>query len=115
MNQIFFPKTSAIVVIDSTADMENWEKINFITDELGLYTKDYLIYDSIFWKKEIINDANSEDEILIRVKDAEGEIVVDELLVSPGTGVQLKELKKNEKYYIEVKAEQKGRYFINAV
>jgi len=111
VNQIFFPKKSAIVVVDS---MEVWEKIHFNDNDAGTKTKDYLIYNSIFWNKKIVNTAGSPSDITLRVKDEDGNIVVDELLVQPGTSVKVDSLKNNKKYYFEIKA-KKGRFFINAV
>ncbi|KOY83996.1 hypothetical protein ADM90_00870 [Lysinibacillus macroides] len=111
VNQIFFPKKSAIVVVDS---MEVWEKIHFNDNDTGTKTKDYLIYNSIFWNKKIVNTAGSPSDITLRVKDEDGNIVVDELRVRPGTSVKVDSLKNNKKYYFEIKA-QEGRFFINAV
>ena len=113
VNQIFFPMRSAVVVVDSTDGMEEWERVIFSDIEHPKNDKDYLIYDSVFWNKEITNYANNPSDILLRVKDENGNVVADELLVSPGTSVQLEGLKKNEKYYFEIKARQ-GRFLINA-
>ncbi|WP_342538827.1 MULTISPECIES: zf-HC2 domain-containing protein [unclassified Sporosarcina] len=101
----FSPKVTAIVVVEDTS--EEWQSISF-------NDKNYLIYDRIFWKKIIVNDANSESDVLLRVKDVNGKVVVDEIRVKPGTNVKLDSLKKNEKYFFEIKASQ-GRFFINAV
>ena len=107
VKQIFFPMVSANVVIDSEDNKEEWESLYFEGEE-------YLKFDSFFWEKEITNDANSRDEILIRVKDKEGKIIIEELKVLPGTSVKLKNLKNNEKYYLEFKTKSDGFYLINA-
>ena len=60
--------------------MEDWERISF-------NDKDDLTFSSIFWDKEITNHANSESDILIRVKDVNGNVVVDEFQVLPGKSV----------------------------
>jgi len=106
VNQFFFPMVSANVVVDSEGNKEEWE---------GLYFEDqkYLIYDSVFWKKEITNAANNTNEILLRVKDEEGKIVIDELKIPPGTSAKLKQLKNDEKYFFEFKTKN-GLYLINA-
>lgn len=104
VNQIFFPMVTAIV--DSSDGMEEWERISFNAQ------KD-LTYDSIFWRKEITNDANSAGNILMRVKDINGEIVVNEFQITPGKSAKLEGLKYGEKYFFEIKA-AKGRFFINA-
>ena len=104
VNQILFPMVTAIV--DSSDGMEEWERISFNAQ------KD-LTYDSIFWRKEITNDANSAGNILMRVKDINGEIVVNEFQITPGKSAKLEGLKNGKKYFFEIKAE-KGRFFINA-
>ena len=104
VNQIFFPMESGFVTL--TDDLEKWESVKF--DD-----QNYIIFDSIFWRKEIVNHANNEKEVLLRVKDEDGNIVIDEVRVLAGTHVKLDGLKRNEKYYIEVKAPQ-GRFLINA-
>ena len=104
VKQIFFPMVTAIVV--SSDSMEEWERISF-------NDQNDLTFDSIFWNKEIINDANSAGDILLRVKDINGDIVVDEFQITPGKGTKLDGLKNGEKYFFEIKAEQ-GRFFINA-
>ncbi|MGE7954877.1 anti-sigma factor family protein [Lysinibacillus xylanilyticus] len=113
VNQIFFPMRVAVVVVDSTDDMEEWKRVIFNEKEFRRNDKDYLIYDSVFWNKEITNHANNESDILLRIKDENGNVIVDELLVSPGTSVQLDNLKNNEKYYFEIKTTQ-GRFHITA-
>lgn len=87
--------------------MEEWESIKF-SDQ------NYMIFDSIFWRKEIVNHANNGKNVLLRVKDDNDNIVIDEILVPAGKSVKLEGLKRNEKYYIEIKAPQ-GRFTIVAV
>lgn len=107
VNQIFFPMVSANVVVDSEGNKEGWESLYFEDQK-------YLIYDSVFWKKEITNHANNKSEILLRVKDEEGKILIDELKIAPGTSVRLEKLKNNEKYFLEFKTKNDGLYLINA-
>ncbi|MER2261269.1 MAG: hypothetical protein ABS934_04590 [Psychrobacillus sp.] len=104
VNQLFFPMLTAIV--DSPDSLKEWKTISF-NDENDL------TFDSVFWNKEIINDANSAGNVLLRVKDINGVIVVDEFQISPGTSTKLDGLKNGEKYFFEIKAAQ-GRFFINA-
>lgn len=113
VHDFFSPMVTAIVVVED--DSEEWQGINF-------NDKSYLIYDSVFWKKSIVNAANNdinsgseiESDILLRVKDVNGNVVVDEIQVKPGTSVKLEGLKKNEKYFFEIKVSQ-GRFIINAI
>ena len=105
VHQKFSPKVTAIV--DSADITEVWERISF-------NGKDDLTYNSIFWKRIIVNDASSESDVLLRVKDVNGNVVVDEFQVSPGKSVKLDSLKNNEKYFFEIKDAQ-GKVFINGV
>lgn len=113
VNQFFFPIAHGIVNI--TDDGEEWQSLNFNEEN-------YLIYDRVFWKKSIVNTVSNsidsgneiESDILLRVKDVNGKVVVDEIQIKSGQSVKLDSLKKNEKYFFEIKASQ-GRYFINAI
>ncbi|MFF3099831.1 zf-HC2 domain-containing protein [Viridibacillus arvi] len=105
VNRTFFPVVTSVV--DAADDLEEWQSMNF-------NDKNYLIFDSVFWKKEIINSSINESDILLRVKDEKGNVVVDEIRVSPGKSVKLENLKKNKKYFFEIKVKE-GSFFINAV
>ena len=110
VNQFFFPMVMGNAVI--TDDSGEWQSVSFSED--GINYQEYVIYDSLFWKKVIVNDANSESEVLLRVKDAKGNVIMDEIRISPGKNVKLEDLKRGEKYYLEIKASS-GRFTINAV
>lgn len=105
VNQIIFPMSTATVNI--TDNKEEWNTLYF-NDE------DYLMFDSIFWDKEVVNDANSSGNVILRVKDVDGHVVVDEIEISPGKSIKLNGLKNNIKYSFEIKA-KKGQFFINVV
>ncbi|MEZ7172655.1 zf-HC2 domain-containing protein [Sporosarcina sp. OR05] len=107
VNQIFFPMESANVVVDSEDNKEEWESLHFKGQKS-------LKYDSFFWRKEITNHANSKNEILLRVKDKNGNIVIEELKILPGSSVKLKKLKNNVDYFFEFKPKSDGIYLINA-
>ncbi|MBB4826235.1 hypothetical protein HNO89_003472 [Sporosarcina luteola] len=107
LNHIFFPMVSAHVAVDSEDNKEQWKSLYF-EDQKSLK------YDSVFWRKEITNAAGSADEILLRVKDKEGNIVIDEFKIVPGTSVKLETLNNKEEYYFEYKTKIDGRFLINA-
>ena len=104
VNKVFFPMEWGFVTV--TDNMEEWESVEFNGEN-------YIIFDSIFWDKEIVNYANNEKEVLLRIKDDNGNIVINEIQVPAGTSVKLEGLKRNEKYYIEIKAPQ-GRFSFTA-
>lgn len=110
VNQFFFPKVMGIAEV--TDDREEWQSVSFSSDLINL--QDYVIYDSLFWKKEIINSANNESDVLLRVKDEKGDVIIDEILIPHGKSVKLDGLKRKVKYFFEIKAPQ-GRFNINAV
>ncbi|MGE7945442.1 zf-HC2 domain-containing protein [Lysinibacillus sp. NPDC093688] len=105
VHDYFFPKNMTIVNV--TDDKEEWNAVNFGNEE-------YFKFDSIFWNKEIVNDANNDSEVLLRIKDANGHVIVDEFHISPGKSKKLEGLKKNVNYYLEIKV-KKGQFFINVV
>lgn len=110
VNNFFFPKVYAIVNIED--GMEDWQSIHFT--DFHHNQQDYLMYGRFFGEKQIVNDANSESDVLLRIKDAKGEIIIDQILIPAGESVKFKDLKRGEKYYFEIKASP-GRFFINAV
>ena len=87
VNQVFFPKVHALINV--TDDMQEWESLKF-------NDQNYIIFDSIFWDKEIINDASNEWDVLLRVKDESGNVVIDEIQVPAGKSVKLDGLKRNK-------------------
>ncbi|QOV11513.1 anti-sigma factor family protein [Viridibacillus arvi] len=112
VHDFFSPKVTAVVDLED--DTQEWQNLKF-------NDKNYLIYDRVFWKKSIVNAGSNdidngndtESDILLRVKDVNGKVIVDEIQVKSGKSVKLDGLKKNEKYFFEIKAPQ-GRFFINA-
>ncbi|WP_366294371.1 hypothetical protein [Paenibacillus sp. AN1007] len=105
VHNYFSPKTSSVLAID--AKSEEWNSVKFGGN-------DFVKFDSVFWDKTIINDANSEGNVLLRVKDDKGNIVINEFEVSPGTSKKLDDLSKDQQYFFEVKAQQ-GQFIINAI
>ncbi|MGV2882477.1 hypothetical protein [Paenibacillus taichungensis] len=104
VHNYFTPKLTS--VIDAADPTDEWTPIIFDG-------KDSIEYDTIFWDKAIINSANSDQNVLLRVKDAKGDIVIEEFQVSPGTSKHLDGLIKDTKYFFEIKAEE-GQFILNA-
>ena len=101
-NRRVFPFLVADVIL--TSETDEWEPLYFDHEP-------YLEVANPLFKREITNHANNENEIEIRVKDINHNLIVENMVVSPGTSAVLKGLKLNEQYIIEVRAVQ-GRYFI---
>lgn len=93
-----------LVAVTSTSDGDSWETLYFDDEE-------YLEVKNPLFKKEITNHADNENDIMVRVKDANNNIIIDDIVVSLGTSERLDTLKLNEQYTIEIKASE-GHYFI---
>ncbi|TKH37560.1 hypothetical protein C1I59_09875 [Paenibacillus polymyxa] len=105
VHNYFSPKIISVMAIEKETD--EWNSIKFDG-------QDYVKFDTVFWDKTIINDANSAGNVLVKVKDEQGDIVIDEFQVSPGNSKQLIGLNKDKQYYFEIKA-AKGQFTINAI
>lgn len=106
-----FPELN-IVVDNSTSD---WQPAMLYKDDVGIETTDILMFDSIFYNKEIVNDGNSDFEVMIRILDTNGNIIIDNLLVQPGQSVSIKQLESNTEYKIEAKTAGVGKVILNIV
>ncbi|WP_068505935.1 hypothetical protein [Paenibacillus kribbensis] len=105
VHNYFSPKVTSAMAIEKETD--EWNSVKFDG-------QDSIKFDSVFWDKTIINDANSAGNALMRVKDEKGNVVIDEFHVSPGNSKQLSGLNKDQQYYFEIKA-PKGQFIINAI
>lgn len=76
---------------------DDWETLKF---EDG----DSLVMDWLFCQKEVVNDSDNTGNITFRFRDADGEVVIDEVTVEPGKKAFLEELKLKTEYTVEVKA-----------
>lgn len=107
----FFDPCKRAEIRDSRTAL--WQVLPIRTDITGQETEEWLVYDSIFFEKWCINDANSSADVNIRVRDAAGNIVVEYRNVAPGTSCDLQMLKRNTKYRVEVQVH--GTVFLNFV
>ena len=105
LHDYFYP--SNLAVIDNKTDRNEWSQIN-IADE------NFLNFNSIFYNKEVVNDANSSGDVMLRILDENKNIVLDETIVKPGTSIDLDMLQNNRNYIVEVKCKT-GRFFLNFV
>lgn len=74
--------------------------------------KDTLVFDSIFYNREIVNDANSDASVTLRISDIRGDVIIDNLEIQPGAGVSVKQLERNTEYRVEIKTSGK-QIFLN--
>lgn len=62
----------------------------------------------------MVNDANSSGDVMLRILDENKNIVLDEIIVEPGTSIDLDMLQNNRNYIVEVKCKTE-RFFLNFV
>lgn len=93
VHDYFFPVTYA-----NLRDLpdDEWQRVSF-------KDTDVLVFDSIFYDKEVTLDANGDGAISIRCLDRTGNIVLGETVVEPGTSLNLDALQSNTEYIVEVK------------
>lgn len=85
-----------MVVMQDANTSGEWERVE--VDESG-----YLNFDSLFCSKEVVLDANSKGPVFLRISDEQGNVVIDNLMISPGFGVSLDALERNTNYIVEMK------------
>lgn len=93
VHNFFFPVTYADL---RNLPDDEWQRISF-------NDSDFLIFDSIFYDKEVTLHANSDGAISIRIFDKNGNIVVEETVIEPGTSLSLDTLQNNIEYVVEIK------------
>lgn len=105
LHDYFYPTEEA--VINNETEQKEWIKVSVGDDR-------FLNYSSIFYNKEMVNDANSSGDVIIRILDEKGNIVLDEIKVKAGESINLKFLKNNKNYTVEAKCKE-GIFFLNFV
>ena len=73
-----------------------------------------MLFDSVFYDKEMINDANSDRDVLVRILDENNEVIMDDVAIEVGTSIKFRRIEKNTEYIVQVEG-NKGTYFINFV
>lgn len=74
-----------------------WQRIAFEGN-------DFLIFDSPFYSKEVVLDANSSGAAELRILDQSGNTLIESNIL-PGTGIELDGLKNNIPYSVEIRGE----------
>lgn len=105
LHNYFHPRSKAM--IENEIEQTEWSQVK-------ISGSGYLNFSSIFYKKEMINDANSSGRVAVRILDENRNIILDEIIVDAGESISLKDLEDNMDYIVEVKC-KKGRYFLNFI
>ena len=95
-----YPELHAVV---NNISSDDWQPVMLYRDSAGSETMSTFVFDSAFYNKEIVNHANSDSEVMIRVFDVNGNIVIDNLEVQPGQSASLDQLDDKIEYRIEAK------------
>ena len=89
-----------------------WQTVAIPTDAEGIHFEDTLNFDSIFYDRKVVCDASNQNQVLLRVLDSEGNVVVEEFALQPGEEASLAELHRYTQYRVEMKAEE-GTVLLN--
>ena len=100
VNQFFDPCQRSIIKNNPTAA---WQPLEFTQDKAGIKATDILTFDSIFYERSVVNDANSDAAVILRVLDKQGNVVLKSEEILPGHQFSLKKLDRNTPYQVEVK------------
>lgn len=96
-----------IAIINNHDGPNEWFQIN-------IGDSNYLNFSTIFYKKRMVNDANNDHNVTIRILDEENTVVLNETTIKPGRDLSLRFLKYNKNYIVQVKCKN-GRYHLNFV
>lgn len=94
VNNFFSPTKWANVNLEAGDD--GWHQVKFDGEE-------YLNFDSYRYDREIVNVAMNEYDVLIRVKDVNGNIFIDGIPIREGVSSGFKVLQKDTDYIVEMK------------
>ncbi|HIY57921.1 MAG TPA: helix-turn-helix domain-containing protein [Candidatus Tetragenococcus pullicola] len=103
VHNFFSPSTVEMVTVEE--DNGNQSQI------LEFDSQPYLNFNGLFWKKSIVNHANSDGEIQITIFEEDGQTVVEEFSLNAGSEKELENVKGNTNYIVKVKA-AKGSYIL---
>lgn len=105
LHDFFYPMD--IAFINNHDGPNEWFQIN-------IGDSNYLNFSTIFYKKRMVNDANNDHNVTIRILDENQNIVLNKTTIKPGRDLSLRFLKYNKNYIVQVKCKN-GRYHLNFV
>ncbi len=85
--------------------------IEEINDEWNLLEEE-IVFDSIFYKKELVSNIVNTGNISIKIVDENGNTALEILDIEPGTKVELKDLKDKTEYKVYTKTESERSYIL---
>ncbi len=109
LQEFFSPVYHSHIEFDEPSD---WVTLSFYKNNAPLETSETIQFDSIFFDRCITNHANNSGALHFRVKDENGNIVLDDVEIREGRFYDGKEtFDRKTKYTIEVSGEP-GHYVI---
>ena len=81
--------------------VHNFFPMNSILVEGNSTTEMVLEFDSIFWDKAIVNDANNEGVVLVEVENLDGKAIVSEV-VQVGEFIELNQISRFQEYILKL-------------
>ncbi|KYG28118.1 helix-turn-helix domain-containing protein [Alkalihalobacillus trypoxylicola] len=73
---------------------------------------DFLMFEGMFWDKEIINEANSHSTLEVQIREYQTDTIIESFSIIPGESYQFDSLKNKVRYNVEVRGHN-GTYFLN--
>lgn len=84
---------------------QEWQTMHFLEGFSDAETTDNFHFDNLFYSRKVINTVDSEGPVTLRFRDLDGNVVLDELELQPGTSASLKGLRLFTDYQIEIKTD----------
>ena len=102
LHDFFMPMD--IAFIDNNHGSDEWFQVR-INDG------DYLIFSSVFYKKEVINDINNPYDITIRILDENQTIVLKDTTIKLGESINLQDVYKRQVFAYSMYIVSSGVFF----
>jgi transcriptional regulator with XRE-family HTH domain len=106
VHNFFSPSVTGTITIDTESENQN-RLVEFDN-------KSYLNFRGPFWKKSVVNDANSDGQVEITVFSEDGNTVIEKFVLGTGQKKGLENLKKDTNYTVKIRAE-KGSYMLRVI
>lgn len=101
----FSPSINETFTLEDKDNSTNWEQIEFNGKEI-------LMFEGMFWNKEIINDVSSDSTLEVQISESNSSSIVESFFIEPGESRELNSLDKSTEYHVEVRGEN-GTYLLN--
>ena len=98
LHDFFFPSVHMIVRVEE--------------DDVWQALPETITFDSVFFEQEVVNDANSDGPVTLRILDSSGWVAYEAFRLEAGTAAALSSLDRSETYTVEIQAEE-GSYTLN--